>query len=355
MAFTFGQVEAVLGSVHRIADDKRIAFASRLKHLQKNGVPIMDRGGRGKAATYTFAHVMQIAAAMEIIQSGIPPQLAAALVKGNWGNLRTSIQNNLKYLNDGPASSGSSETYSSKRYSDGYQADFWAINPTAISDLMVPEKYGMPNLIYLTHRSELGSLFDPQGGFEFTPTSPTMPTSRMIVVDSLHVTREIAKTILVHFKYEKNVEALEADIAESVKQDIEGGYLLIDGPVEGESKEDFDPYLKQIDNALVEFTRQWILRVWDKDRLTPTASDEVVGELQDLSIFTKAYLSGLLLHVIEPNENRRVRLYLHTYIEMVGHRFLDGESSVMFTRFGQAALHALLRTRMMEAAWNKEQ
>ena len=81
---TFGQVEAVLAEVNHIANDKRAAFMSRLKFLQKNGVPMRRDVPRGKGAHYTFEHLMQIALALEFQQAGLTPQRATDLVKANW-------------------------------------------------------------------------------------------------------------------------------------------------------------------------------------------------------------------------------------------------------------------------------
>jgi hypothetical protein len=89
--FTFGQVEAIMASLHDIADHKRVAFAGRLKFLQKNGVPRRTRPGRGKTGSYNFSQLMQLAAAVELLKSGMTPQRAARLIDRNWGVLRHSV------------------------------------------------------------------------------------------------------------------------------------------------------------------------------------------------------------------------------------------------------------------------
>src|SRR5690242_1824745 len=86
--FAFGQVEAVLAAMNRVASHKRIAFAGRLKFLQRNGVPLRVKPGRGRAGAYSFAQLMQLAIAVELLQSGLSPQRAAQLVQQNWGRLR---------------------------------------------------------------------------------------------------------------------------------------------------------------------------------------------------------------------------------------------------------------------------
>lgn len=90
--FTFGQVEAVCASLNRIADDKRVAFVSRMKQLQKQGLTEQEsRPGRGKAGTYSFGSLMRFVIALELIQAGLMPQMAARLVVGSWGILRANI------------------------------------------------------------------------------------------------------------------------------------------------------------------------------------------------------------------------------------------------------------------------
>lgn len=90
--FSFGQVEAVCAALNRIADDKRVAFMGRLKQLQKQKLTNPEsRPGRGKAGTYTFGDLMRFVIALELIQAGIMPQMAARLVNGSWDVLRMNI------------------------------------------------------------------------------------------------------------------------------------------------------------------------------------------------------------------------------------------------------------------------
>lgn len=89
--FSFGQVEAILASLHDIAEHKRVAFAGRLKFLQKNGIPRRARPGRGKTGSYNFVQLMQLAAALELLKSGMTPQRAARLIDNNWGALRHTV------------------------------------------------------------------------------------------------------------------------------------------------------------------------------------------------------------------------------------------------------------------------
>lgn len=90
--FSFGQIEAVCAALNRIASDKRVAFAGRLKQLQKQGLMEESRRpGRGKAGTYSFSDLMQFVVAGELMQCGLMPQMAARLVNGSWDLLRYSV------------------------------------------------------------------------------------------------------------------------------------------------------------------------------------------------------------------------------------------------------------------------
>jgi hypothetical protein len=89
LELSFGQVEAVCAALNRIASDKRVAFAGRLKQLQKHG--IMEerrRPGRGKAGTYDFGDLMRFVVAVELVQAGLMPQMAARLVACNWSSIQ---------------------------------------------------------------------------------------------------------------------------------------------------------------------------------------------------------------------------------------------------------------------------
>ena len=92
MEFSFGQIEAVCAAQNRIASDKRVAFMGRLKQLQKHDIIAPDRRpGRGKAGTYSFTDLMRFVVAVELMQCGLMPQMAARMVNGSWSGLRNTI------------------------------------------------------------------------------------------------------------------------------------------------------------------------------------------------------------------------------------------------------------------------
>lgn len=76
MEFNFGEVERTLALAYNIADDKRTAFAARLKHLQKRGFPPGINTGRGRAAVYNVGHLVLLGVALELNQLGLTPERA---------------------------------------------------------------------------------------------------------------------------------------------------------------------------------------------------------------------------------------------------------------------------------------
>lgn len=127
--FSFGQVEAVLASLNRIASDKRAAFSARLKHLQRQGIAGEGaQPGRGKVATYNFTELMKMVLGVELLQTGFPPQLAAKLVAGSWSLLEYPVY---------------SATLSDEEMDEWMEMPFgpttrewlWVLNPEVLRDL----------------------------------------------------------------------------------------------------------------------------------------------------------------------------------------------------------------------------
>lgn len=91
LTFNHSQVFDVLCHLNRIAIDKRATFQARLKHLQRLKFPEGVNTGKGKPAQYKFSHLMQMVIAIELIQAGMTPQVAADLVDANWYGIRQTI------------------------------------------------------------------------------------------------------------------------------------------------------------------------------------------------------------------------------------------------------------------------
>ena len=132
---SFGQVEAVLAKLNKIADHKRVAFMSRLKHLQKNGCPDRQkRPGRGKPGAYSFSELMQTAIAVDLLQSGLPPALAAKIATGTWLGIRatvyiaTFLKADVDEINEARVRDGLEE----RDYPDTW---LWMVSPEALRDM----------------------------------------------------------------------------------------------------------------------------------------------------------------------------------------------------------------------------
>jgi hypothetical protein len=91
LTFNHSQVVDVLCHLNQIANDKRATFQARLKHLQRLKFPEGVNTGKGKPAQYKFSHLMQMVIAIELIQAGMTPQVAADLVDANWHGIRQTI------------------------------------------------------------------------------------------------------------------------------------------------------------------------------------------------------------------------------------------------------------------------
>lgn len=125
-AFTFGQLEELLATVHHIAPERSIAFQGRLKHLQRWGFPTREKPGKGKAIAYTIEHVLRAVLALELIQAGINPKFAIDMVEANWSSLLPTV-----YLN---SFTGTERL----TFGQGSEHDWcWLIRPEALRGLTV--------------------------------------------------------------------------------------------------------------------------------------------------------------------------------------------------------------------------
>lgn len=91
MRYGFADVEDALARFHTISDEKRSAFANRLKHLQRRGFPPGVNTGRGRAADYAPHHVFLLAVALELNQLGAGPEAAIDLINGSVGHIAQGV------------------------------------------------------------------------------------------------------------------------------------------------------------------------------------------------------------------------------------------------------------------------
>lgn len=88
ITWTFGELEAVLATVHDIDQTKRTAFQSRLKNFHRLNYPIGFQATKGRAAAYSPLQIIDMALAVEMTQLGLPPERAIwVLTTNRWPTL----------------------------------------------------------------------------------------------------------------------------------------------------------------------------------------------------------------------------------------------------------------------------
>jgi len=143
---SFAEVELALRGVHRIRPEKAVAFRARLKHLQREGWPLGTNTGTGTRANYTLNSLMQMAMALELLQSGITPKRAVAALKSDWSDLVVTLA--LSQLS----------AYAATNWADFPMREseelFWIVRPEALQDLTTASAEPRPgNLEIMVQRS----------------------------------------------------------------------------------------------------------------------------------------------------------------------------------------------------------
>lgn len=93
-SFTFGQIEEILATIHNIAEDRRVAFQGRLKHLQRWNFPTGSKPGKGRSLSYTVDHLFMMVMALELIQAGMTPKVIVDRINSLWLPLLVTIDAN---------------------------------------------------------------------------------------------------------------------------------------------------------------------------------------------------------------------------------------------------------------------
>jgi hypothetical protein len=91
-SMTFAQLEAALASMAGVDATKRTAFSGRLKNLHKFGVGAGGRPGRGKTSTYSAVDFAKHAMAVELMQSGLPPEKVVETLNATWSVIYDGLQ-----------------------------------------------------------------------------------------------------------------------------------------------------------------------------------------------------------------------------------------------------------------------
>lgn len=205
--FTFGQIEAVCADLNRIAPDKRVAFAGRLKQLQKQGLTEGQRPGRGKAGTYSFGDLMRFVIAIELVQAGIMPQMAAKLVAGSWSLLRMNI-----YV----CSFAPEDTIGFTSKPTEY---LWMLNVEALRSLT---SEGEGEWDHMERISAVPIEEAAEALAKGVSTEPSIfgESWRTLVLNGYNLTQRVMKVVAFHFGYASRLE-LRQDINEEIERENE--------------------------------------------------------------------------------------------------------------------------------------
>ncbi len=91
MELTFNQIEAVFAARFDIPADRAAAFRGRLQHLQRLNFPTGVNTGRGKKAAYGWTQLIQLMVALDLIDLGMTPDVAAKSVMRSTASLIRAI------------------------------------------------------------------------------------------------------------------------------------------------------------------------------------------------------------------------------------------------------------------------
>jgi hypothetical protein len=91
MDLSFNQIETVFAKRFDIPEGKVIAFRARLQHFQRLKFPSEVNTGRGKKASYGWMQTIQLMVALDLVDLGITPEVAAKSVRASTDRLVTAI------------------------------------------------------------------------------------------------------------------------------------------------------------------------------------------------------------------------------------------------------------------------
>ena len=88
---SYRQLEAILAAYLGVHPDKMFTFRSRMKQLQRLEFPAGVNIGRGIRMTYTAEHLLQLAAAFEVIGAGLAAKAATDVVSQYWDRFQAAF------------------------------------------------------------------------------------------------------------------------------------------------------------------------------------------------------------------------------------------------------------------------
>ncbi|WP_157085661.1 hypothetical protein [Methylobacterium sp. Leaf99] len=82
---SYAAVETALARLHDANPEvQRGAFRGRLKHLQRLGLPLGEKPGKGSRINYDAQQIWQLAVALELAEFGIDPTKIVLIIKHQW-------------------------------------------------------------------------------------------------------------------------------------------------------------------------------------------------------------------------------------------------------------------------------
>lgn len=85
LRFRYPEVETLLGELHKVDPQGRVALMGRIKNFQRKGWPRGTNSGRGKPAEYGISALTELLMAFEFSALRVPPDQTVHLLQGvNW-------------------------------------------------------------------------------------------------------------------------------------------------------------------------------------------------------------------------------------------------------------------------------
>lgn len=85
---SYADLETALARLHGAdAQIQRGAFRGRFKHLQRLGLPLGVKPGRGKRVEYGDEEIYQFVLAFELVQCGVDPTTIVKMIEMHWDSI----------------------------------------------------------------------------------------------------------------------------------------------------------------------------------------------------------------------------------------------------------------------------